>query len=243
VRRFVQENQGLMRRMYGDQRHISVLRAEIESNDVEYLSEWKFREDVRRRYTTTTSYTTRASAEHVTSPHFRPASTTAGSTTKITPTFKTQQPKSDYTQKPKPVIPFPNNNNSVTSKTSESTLNITMSATPVSVTAQTTTEPTTVKLSTNSSMPESDKTLNTAADITQIHETSTTLCTSTEQTEASTVELPTATVTESTSEESTTATTHTERVFESQLFQDSEEPQAGSSSQSTPTGAVKLRGV
>jgi len=243
VRRFVQENQGLMRRMYGDQRHISVLRAEIESNDVEYLSEWKFREDVRRRYTTTTSYPTRASAEQVTSPHFRPASTT-GSITKITPTFKTQQLKLDYTQKPKPVIPFPNNNNSVTSKTSESTLNTTtMSATPVSVTAQTTIEPTTVKLSTNSSMPESDKILNTASDITQIHETSTTSCTSTEQIEASTMELPTATVIESTSEESTTATTHTEQVFESQLFQDSEEPQAGSSSQSTPTGAVKLRGV
>ncbi|XP_012260997.2 protein spaetzle 4 [Athalia rosae] len=34
VRRFVQENQGLMRRMYGDERHISVLRAEIENNDV-----------------------------------------------------------------------------------------------------------------------------------------------------------------------------------------------------------------
>lgn len=35
VRRFVQENQGLMRRMYGDERHISVLRAEIENNDVD----------------------------------------------------------------------------------------------------------------------------------------------------------------------------------------------------------------
>ncbi|XP_046629511.1 protein spaetzle 4 [Neodiprion virginianus] len=34
VRRFVQENQGLMRRMYGDERHISVLRAEIDNNDV-----------------------------------------------------------------------------------------------------------------------------------------------------------------------------------------------------------------
>ena len=35
VRRFVQENQGLMRRMYGDERHINVLRAEFERNDVE----------------------------------------------------------------------------------------------------------------------------------------------------------------------------------------------------------------
>lgn len=242
MRRFVQENQGLMRRMYGDQRHISVLRAEIESNDVEYLSEWKFREDVRRRYTTTTSDPTTASAEHVTSPHFRPASTT-GSIPKITTTFKTQQLDSDYPQKPKPVTPYPDNNNSVTRKASESTLNTTMSATPVSITAQTTSEPTTVKLSTNSSMLASDKTVNTAAGITQIHETSTTSCTSTEQTEASTVEPPTATVMESTSEESTTTTTRTEQVFESQLFQDSEVPQADSNSQSTPSGAVKLRGV
>lgn len=35
VRRFVQENQGLMRRMYGDERHINVLRAEFEKNDIE----------------------------------------------------------------------------------------------------------------------------------------------------------------------------------------------------------------
>uniref|UniRef100_A0A1B0D3G7 Uncharacterized protein n=1 Tax=Phlebotomus papatasi TaxID=29031 RepID=A0A1B0D3G7_PHLPP len=35
VRRFVHENQGLMRRMYGDIRHISVLRTEIENNDIE----------------------------------------------------------------------------------------------------------------------------------------------------------------------------------------------------------------
>ncbi|RLU20114.1 hypothetical protein DMN91_006720 [Ooceraea biroi] len=35
VRRFVQENQGLMRRMYGDENYISVLRAEFEKNDIE----------------------------------------------------------------------------------------------------------------------------------------------------------------------------------------------------------------
>lgn len=33
VKRFVRENQGLMRRMYGDQRHISVLRAEFVEGD------------------------------------------------------------------------------------------------------------------------------------------------------------------------------------------------------------------
>ncbi|XP_014213312.1 protein spaetzle 4-like [Copidosoma floridanum] len=35
VRRFVQENQGLMRRMYGDEKHISVIKTEFERNDVE----------------------------------------------------------------------------------------------------------------------------------------------------------------------------------------------------------------
>lgn len=41
VKRFVRENQGLMRRMYGDQRHISVLRAEFLEDDDEVF---------RRRY-------------------------------------------------------------------------------------------------------------------------------------------------------------------------------------------------
>ncbi|XP_034934572.1 protein spaetzle 4 isoform X2 [Chelonus insularis] len=35
VRRFVQENQGLMRRMYGDERHINVLTDELEKNDID----------------------------------------------------------------------------------------------------------------------------------------------------------------------------------------------------------------
>lgn len=35
VRRFVHENQGLMKRMYGDVRHISVLRTEINNNDID----------------------------------------------------------------------------------------------------------------------------------------------------------------------------------------------------------------
>lgn len=34
VRRFVNENQGMMKRMYGDMRHISVLRNEINNNDI-----------------------------------------------------------------------------------------------------------------------------------------------------------------------------------------------------------------
>lgn len=48
VRRFVHENQGLMKRMYGDERHISVLRAELETNDIEYYHDAV--EGARRRY-------------------------------------------------------------------------------------------------------------------------------------------------------------------------------------------------
>jgi hypothetical protein len=236
-----------MRRMYGDQRHISVLRAEIESNDVEYTSEWKFREDVRRRYTTSTPDPTTAPKEHITSPYFRPASTTAP-TPKVTTAFKSQHIKSDYTQYPKPITPNPDNNDSVASKTFESILNTTTlvdkTTAPVSATVHTTSEPTTTfNLSTSSSKLASEKTVNTAAETTQSHDMSTTPCASTEQTEASTVEPPTATTVEFTSEENITATAHTEKVFESQLFQDSNEPQADSSSESTPTGTVKLRGV
>ncbi|XP_046686849.1 LOW QUALITY PROTEIN: protein spaetzle 4-like [Homalodisca vitripennis] len=52
VRRFVYENHGLMRRMYGDERHISVLRSEIESNDVEYQSDsgWSFHDSILKNY-------------------------------------------------------------------------------------------------------------------------------------------------------------------------------------------------
>ncbi|XP_058794425.1 protein spaetzle 4-like [Phymastichus coffea] len=35
VRRFVQENQGLMRRMYGDEKHIDIFKSEFDKNDVE----------------------------------------------------------------------------------------------------------------------------------------------------------------------------------------------------------------
>lgn len=35
VHRFVRENQGLMRRMYGDESYINILRAEFNENDIE----------------------------------------------------------------------------------------------------------------------------------------------------------------------------------------------------------------
>lgn len=45
VRRFVRENQGLMRRMYGDQQHITILRRELESNDVDNFADYSHVDD------------------------------------------------------------------------------------------------------------------------------------------------------------------------------------------------------
>ncbi|KAK1129015.1 hypothetical protein K0M31_020149 [Melipona bicolor] len=53
VRRFVQENQGLMRRMYGDERHINVLRAEFEKNDIELKDDYYYDQ---RKYQYTNDY-------------------------------------------------------------------------------------------------------------------------------------------------------------------------------------------
>ncbi|CAK9813601.1 Protein spaetzle 4 [Anthophora plagiata] len=58
VRRFVQENQGLMRRMYGDERHINILRAEFEKNDIElnYDDYYHHFADNHKRYQYTHDY-------------------------------------------------------------------------------------------------------------------------------------------------------------------------------------------
>ncbi|XP_075210156.1 protein spaetzle 4-like [Lycorma delicatula] len=92
VRRFVFENHGLMRRMYGDERHISVLRSEIESNDVDYQSEagWSFHDSILKNYqpkneprstvsTSTTSTTTTTTTTSTT-----PSTTSTTSTSPIT---------------------------------------------------------------------------------------------------------------------------------------------------------------
>lgn len=91
VRRFVHENQGLMRRMYGDLKHITVLRNEVNNNDIEFddveqatarysRSGWK-----RNKYLY--SDVQKAKVNNVVSePHFRPTSTSPRST--VTPTTK-----------------------------------------------------------------------------------------------------------------------------------------------------------
>lgn len=91
VRRFVHENQGLMRRMYGDVKHISVLRTEVNNNDIEFddveqatarysRSGWK-----RNKYLYSDVQKAKVNSV-ITEPHFRPASTLFKSTTTTTTT-------------------------------------------------------------------------------------------------------------------------------------------------------------
>lgn len=81
------ENHGLMRRMYGHERHISVLRSEIESNDVEYQSEsgWSFHDHNLKSYQPRTnsvpSSSSTTTTTTTTTPIPSPRSTTQESTT------------------------------------------------------------------------------------------------------------------------------------------------------------------
>ncbi|XP_017468892.1 PREDICTED: uncharacterized protein LOC108360931 [Rhagoletis zephyria] len=86
VRRFVHENHGLMKRMYGDMRHISVLRDEILYNeidvdDVEDAAERYSKEPHRARaakymHAEGEEYAGNKNKDVLLEPHFRPVSTT-----------------------------------------------------------------------------------------------------------------------------------------------------------------------
>lgn len=96
VRRFVHENQGLMKRMYGDIKHISVLRTEINNNDIELddiekaasrysRSGWK-----KNKYLYS-DFPNAKNNDVLTEPYFRPAtSTTTKSPSTTTKTTSTQ---------------------------------------------------------------------------------------------------------------------------------------------------------
>ncbi|KAG7311963.1 hypothetical protein JYU34_001388 [Plutella xylostella] len=80
IRRFVRENQGLMRRMYGEERHIAVLKAElenfIEDDEEEEKKTEEFTEDIiktKMMYTKKHHGDTRAMKVK---PHFRPIQNT-----------------------------------------------------------------------------------------------------------------------------------------------------------------------
>ncbi|XP_030556137.1 protein spaetzle 4 [Drosophila novamexicana] len=104
VRRFVHENQGLMKRMYGDVRHISILRDEIQNEEVADMDSM---DDATQRYSKTPrgakymlhgresnrdEFGNYKSNDVLMEPHFRPvstASTTTTPTTTAAPTLST----------------------------------------------------------------------------------------------------------------------------------------------------------
>ncbi|GBP27666.1 Protein spaetzle 4 [Eumeta japonica] len=71
VRRFVKENQGLMRRMYGEERHSAILKAEIE-NTIDYPDYQTDYDDIIK---TKLMYAKQSRTLNV-KPHFRPIQTT-----------------------------------------------------------------------------------------------------------------------------------------------------------------------
>ncbi|EAT40350.2 AAEL007897-PA [Aedes aegypti] len=90
VRRFVHENQGLMRRMYGDVRHISVLKAEIDDNEIhledvhhaaEKYSRLNAGKKVKHLYAPHHEYNREKGNDVLTEPYFRPTQKTSTTTT------------------------------------------------------------------------------------------------------------------------------------------------------------------
>ncbi|XP_017854683.1 protein spaetzle 4 [Drosophila busckii] len=110
VRRFVHENQGLMKRMYGDVRHISILRDEIQNNEVDVDDI----EDAAERYSKSPrggkymlhgrerdrdDFLSYKGNDVLMEPHFRPVTTTTTSTT----TTSTKQKPSESVKAATPI--------------------------------------------------------------------------------------------------------------------------------------------
>ncbi|XP_059475595.1 protein spaetzle 4 isoform X2 [Neocloeon triangulifer] len=144
VRRFVQENQGLMRRMYGDMRQISVLRAEFESNDLYPGDGADFqvvRDGVTKHY--------RPIAEASSTPRSKPVATApkvAPSTTTRKPTKVSLKPASKSTTTP------------ATTTTTSTTVRTTTTTTTTAASTTTTTRNVTLVPSTVSTATEEDTT-------------------------------------------------------------------------------------
>ncbi|KAH8352909.1 hypothetical protein KR084_007220, partial [Drosophila pseudotakahashii] len=139
VRRFVHENQGLMKRMYGDVRHISILRDEIQNNevdadDIEEAAERYSKDGGRRsakylmngRDRDRDDYGSFKGNDVLMEPHFRPVSTsTTSTTTKATTTTAVPEVVSSTTDR------IPSEASSTTPGNSTSTVSTTTSA-PIS---------------------------------------------------------------------------------------------------------------
>lgn len=148
VRRFVHENQGLMKRMYGDVKHIAVLRGEMDRDNNEIGAD-----DVaqtRARYSRAggkknkylyTDYNYKAN-DVLTEPYFRPqtSTTTTTSTTTASTTTTTKAPETVAVESPtttlkqsvtaKPAVSPASNSRTTTLKSSSSFVyeNITLPA-------------------------------------------------------------------------------------------------------------------
>ena len=121
VRRFVHENQGLMRRMYGDVRHISVLKDEIENNEIEIDDIKKATERYSRQYGQRKMKYDYKTNDVLTEPYFRPSqkssTTTTTTTNKPTTTATTTQKTTDKIDHPDPTTTTkPKNTTELTTK-------------------------------------------------------------------------------------------------------------------------------
>ncbi|XP_050095785.1 protein spaetzle 4 [Anopheles aquasalis] len=164
VRRFVHENQGLMRRMYGDVRHISVLKEEFENNEIDIDDidraaerysqrplDGKRRADGAKRMkylrpSTASHYAETGGAHYLrdknneilyNEPHFRPAqqkTTSTTTTATTTTTTTTGTPATTTTTTTKPAM-------TTTTTTARSTASYTTGESPPPLSNLTTTEP------------------------------------------------------------------------------------------------------
>uniref|UniRef100_A0A182MBV5 Spaetzle domain-containing protein n=1 Tax=Anopheles culicifacies TaxID=139723 RepID=A0A182MBV5_9DIPT len=160
VRRFVHENQGLMRRMYGDVRHISVLKEEFENNEIdiddidraterytrpaEHVGAGVGRDGKRMKYLRPSSLHYDGSQGHyprdktneipINEPHFRPTQLkTTVTTTTMTPSSSTTS-TSSTTADTKSTVPRVESNS--ISTTEKSTPSTTVSSSSTSTTVE-----------------------------------------------------------------------------------------------------------
>uniref|UniRef100_A0A1Q3G407 Putative spaetzle n=1 Tax=Culex tarsalis TaxID=7177 RepID=A0A1Q3G407_CULTA len=102
VRRFVHENQGLMRRMYGDVRHISILQAEIDNNDIDiediHRTAERYsrkKESKKMKHATQFEYGREKNNDVITEPHFRPTQKNSALKSKLKTSSTANLPKID----------------------------------------------------------------------------------------------------------------------------------------------------
>lgn len=110
VRRFVHENQGLMKRMYGDVKHISVLRTEIENNeieldDVEQAAARYSRSGWKKNKYIYNDFQNSKNNDVLTEPYFRPTTSTTTEPSSTPSASPTLAMSTDYNQTKTTTLP------------------------------------------------------------------------------------------------------------------------------------------